>query len=392
VSGLTLERLLGDEPTRQREFPICRRIAYLAHAAVGPLPRRVVKAVTAYLQRASEKPQDFDGVMAEMEEVRKSAARLISAETGETALLGPTSLGLSMFALGLDWRSGDEVVCYRDDYPATIYPLLELRRRGVDVVYVEPETPGMITPEIVAAALTKRTRLVALASCNFVTGFRLDLAAIGRMLRERGILFAVDGIQSVGAFPLVAPEVDFMSADSHKWLLGPETAGIVFVKKERLEELRPILLGGSNAAAPNNIAQDEIRFLPGARRYEPGALNFPGLAGMKAAIDLQLELGPDAIADHLGRLKRMAVERLQSLGCILLRPTEGANVSSITTFSRPGADSAKLVGALEKEGVIVSLRFDRAGKNYVRISPHFYNTFEEMERMIGILERALTDR
>ena len=96
----------------------------------------------------------------------------------------------------------------------------------------------------------------------------------------------MDAIQSLGAFPLVAPEVDFLSADSHKWLLGPETAGIVYVKKERQEELRPILLGGANAAAPNNIAQDEIRFLPGAQRYEPGALNLAGLAGMKAAIDL----------------------------------------------------------------------------------------------------------
>ena len=386
---LTLERLLGEEPTRLREFPICRRVAYFAHAAVGPLPRRVVEAVTAYLQRASEKPQDFDGVMAEMEEVRKSAARLISAEPGEIALLGPTSLGMSLFALGLEWSSGDQVVCYRDDYPATIYPWLELRRRGVEVVYLEPETPGVITPEIVAAALTERTRLVALASGNFLTGFRPDLGAIGRMLRERGVLLAVDAIQSLGAFPLVAPEVDFLSADSHKWLLGPETAGIVYVKKERQEELRPILLGGANAAAPNNIAQDEIRFLPDARRYEPGSLNFPGLAGLKAAIDLQLELGPEAIADHLLRLKRATVERLQSFGCMILPPAEGANVSSITTFSHPAIDSAKIVRALDVHGVIASLRFDRAGNSYVRISPHYYNTRGEVERMLEVLEPTL---
>jgi cysteine desulfurase/selenocysteine lyase len=389
VSGRTLERLLGDEPTRQHEFPICRRVIYLAHAAVGPLPRCVVEAVTAYLQRASEKPQDFDGVMAEMEEVRKSAACLVGAEPGEVALLGPTSLGMSLFALGLEWVSGDQVVCYRDDYPATIYPWLELRRRGVEVVYLEPETPGVITPEIVAAAITERTRLVALASGNFLTGFRPDLGAIGRMLRERGVLMAVDAIQSLGAFPLVAPEVDFLSADSHKWLLGPETAGIVFVKKERQEELRPILLGGANAAAPNNIAQDEIRFLPGAQRYEPGALNLAGLAGMKAAIDLQLELGPQAIAEHLLQLKSLALERLQSLGCVILPPIEGANVSSITTFSHPSVDSQRLVRTLNVHGVIASLRFDRLGKSYVRISPHFYNTLREMEGTLEILERTI---
>ncbi len=392
MSGLTLARLLGDESERQQKFPICRRVAYFAHAAVGPLPRCVVAAMTAYLERASEHPQNFDGVMAEMDSVRKSAARLLGAEAEEIALLGPTSLGLSLFALGLEWATGDEVVCYRDDYPAIVYPWLELRRRGVEIVYSQPATLGMITPEVVAAALTKRTRLVALASCNFLTGFRPDLGAIGRLLRERGVRFAVDGIQSVGAIPLLAPEVDFLSVDSHKWLLGPETAGIVFVKKERFEELRPILLGGANVAAPDNIAQDEIRFPPDARRYEPGALNFAGLCGMKAAIDLILELGPESIADHLRQLKRILLERLYSLGCSILPPADGAGTSSITSFSHPSADSAKLVRALEEEGVIVSLRFDRSGKSYVRVSPHFYNTVGEVERMITVLERTLKAR
>ncbi len=125
--------------------------------------------------------------MAEMDSVRKSAACLLGAEAEEIALLGPTSLGLSLFALGLEWAAGDEVVCYRDDYPAIVYPWLELRRRGVEIVYLQPATLGMITPEVVASALTKRTRLVALASCNFLTGFRPDLGAIGRLLRERGV-------------------------------------------------------------------------------------------------------------------------------------------------------------------------------------------------------------
>jgi cysteine desulfurase/selenocysteine lyase len=392
VSGLTLEALLGNEATRQREFPICRKKIYFAHAAVGPLPARVVAAMTAYLRRAAEEPQDFEAVMAAMEEVRGSAARLLGAEAAEIALLGPTSLGLSLVALGIDWRAGDKVVCYRDDYPATVYPWLELRRRGVEVVYLKPKMLGAITPETVEAALTNRTRLVALASCNFLTGFRIDLEGIGRLLCERDVLFAVDGIQSLGAFPLPVEQIDFMSADSHKWLLGPETAGIFFVNKRHHEELRPILLGGANAVAPNNIAQDEIRFLPGAQRYEPGALNFAGLFGMKAAIDFVFELGDETIAHHLLALKRQAVERLRAMAFEILPPAEGANVSSITTFFHPAMDSAELLRTLEASGTIASLRFDRAGQSYVRISPHFYNTHDELERMLKTLEQALSGR
>ncbi len=389
MSEAALERLLGEEGTREREFPICRHQIYFAHAAVGPLPKRVTGAMNRYLQRASEESQDFDALCGQMEEVRAAAARFVGADASEIALLGPTSLGLSLVANGLAWRAGDEVVCYGDDYPAIVYPWLELGRRGVELVYLQSDTPGVITLENVEAALTKRTRLVALASCNFLTGYRPDLEAIGRMLRERGVLFAVDAIQSLGAFPFPAAAVDFMSADSHKWLLGPETAGIVFVKKERQAELRPTLIGGSNVVAPNNIAQREIAFVRGAQRYEPGAMNYAGLFGLEAALDLQTEFGVDIIADRLRKLKRAAVECLQSLGCILLPPAEGPNSSSITTFSHPASDSAEIVRALAAERVIASLRFDRAGNSYVRISPHFYNTLEEIEGMSEVLERAL---
>ena len=389
MSQSALDRLLGEEAARQREFPICQRKIYFAHAAVGPLPRRVTDAMVQYLSRASEEPQDFDALVAQMAEVRKSAAQLIGARAEEIALLGPTSLGLSIIANGIDWRAGDEVVCYRDDFPANVYPWLELRPRGVEVVYLRAETPGVITPEIVGSALTKRTRLVALTSCHFLTGFRIDLDAIGRLLKERGVLFAIDGIQSLGAFPLSVEHVDFMSADSHKWLLGSETAGIVFVKSERFEQLRPTLLGGSNVLAPHDAALDEINFVPGAQRYEPGALNYAGLIGMKAAIDLVIELGPDAIAAHLLALKRAAVERLQQMGFEILPPTDGANASSITTFSHPEMDSATLLRAFEKHDVVPSLRWDRAGKSYIRISPHFYNTFDEVTRAMAVLARAL---
>ena len=212
----------------------------------------------------------------------KPAPGCIDATPEEIALLGPTSLGLSLFAGGLDWQPGDEVVYHADDYPANVYPWLDLARRGVVPRALQPERPGEITPAVVAAALTPRTRLVALASAYFLTGYRIDVDAIGQMLHERGVLFSLDAIQTLGAFPFSVRHVDFLAADAHKWMLGPLAAGIVYVKRAHFERLRPILLGAANVRSPDFISQGEIRFSDTAARYEPGVLNLgpdPGHGG-----------------------------------------------------------------------------------------------------------------
>jgi len=283
-----------DEAQRRALFPVCRDKIFLAHAGVTPLPAPVADAVCAYTRMSAENPQEFGAVLRHVKETRRVCADFIGAGADEIALLGPTSLGLSLFANGMPWREGDEVICYHGDYPANVYPWLELRRRGVVVRHLEPAQPGEITPELVAAALTPRTRLVALASAHFITGYRIDVDAIGALLHERGVLFSLDAIQTLGAFPTRVTRVDFLSADAHKWLLGPLAIGIVFVKKEHFELLRPTLLGAWNIVSPNFQAQDEIQFVPTAQRYEPGVLNIGGIYGMRAAIELISGRGIDA--------------------------------------------------------------------------------------------------
>jgi selenocysteine lyase/cysteine desulfurase len=316
-------------------------------------------------------------------------ADFIGAKAEEIALLGPTSLGLSLFANGLPWCEGDEVVCYHGDYPANVYPWLELARRGVLVRYLEPAEPGAITPELVERALTPRTRLVALASAHFFTGYRIDVDAIGAMLHGRGILFSLDAIQTLGAFPTRVTHVDFLSADAHKWLLGPLAIGIVFVKKEHFELLRPTLLGAWNVQCPNFVTQDEIRFFPTAQRYEPGVLNAAGIYGLKAAIELIDSHGIDIIAARLLELKAHLLSRLEPLGFQLHGPRAAPAASAITTVRHERASSATLFAALENAGVIASLRHDREGRDYLRFSPHFYNTEAELDRVAEILRGAL---
>ena len=381
---LTLDALLADETLRRREFPVIKDSLFLAHAGVTILPRRVATAMQDHAEQSCLRMQEYPEAWRAVTETRITAARLIGAQPSEIALIGPTSIGLSLVASGLDWQPGDEVVCYLDDYPANVYPWTDLARKGVTVRLLQPDAPGAITLELVEAALTPKTRLVALASCHFLSGYRLQIAPIGQLLRSRGILFCLDAIQTVGAFPTTVEHVDFLSADSHKWMLGPMSAGIFYVKESLHDQLRPALLGSWNVRSPQFIAQPEIAFERGGRRYEPGALNVNGILGMKAGIDLLLEVGIDAIAAHLLRLKKRLTDRLTPLGFRFLGPTSGPNASGISTaFREPGSGLAlePLFDALAQRRIHPSLRHDRSGRALMRFSPHFYNTEAEMDRL-----------
>ncbi len=377
--------LFPDEAERNRLFPVTRKLRFFSHAAVTPFPACVADAMHEQIRVSAEGPQEFAQTLRDMKQARQVCAELIGARQEEIALLGPTSLGLSLFANGIPWEAGDEVVCYAGDYPANVYPWLELRRKGVVVRYLEPERPGEITPALVEAALTPRTRLVALASAHFFTGYRIAVEEIGAMLHARGVLFSVDAIQTLGAFPLNVEHVDFLSADAHKWMLGPVAIGIVYVKQRHFELCRPTLLGAWNVYSPNFITQDEIRFVPTAQRYEPGVLNIPGIYGMKAAVDLFLEHGTDRIAARLLELKAYLVAGLRERGFDILGPTEGPAASGITTFRHPHKSPTELFAKLEQAGVTSSLRHDREGRDYLRFSPHFYNTEEEVDVALRVL-------
>ena len=309
-----LHDLVDNEEKRRAAFPICRNKIFMAHAAVTALPRVVADAVIRFTEESAANFENFAALLKSIQEARASAANLIGSSPEEIALIGPTSLGLSLFANGIDWRPGDEVICYLDDYPANVYPWLNLRSRGVTVRLLQPAETGALTPELVADALTPRTRLVALASCNFVSGYRIDLNAIGKLLREKEILFSVDAIQTLGAFPTTVEYVDFLSADAHKWMLGPLAIGIVYVRKECFDLCRPTLLGSWNVKAPGFVAQEEIEFQPTAQRYEPGAMNVMGIFGMKAAIDLLLDIGIPRVADRILTITARLAGGLQRFG------------------------------------------------------------------------------
>ncbi len=383
---MDIATVLKDEALRQQEFPVTKQKAFLAHAAVCALPQRVATAMTDFTTRCTRSDQEVMQSEAMMDETRKLAAQLINAKPEEIALVGPTSLGLSLIANGLNFRKHDNVVVYFEDYPSNVYPWMTLADRGVEVRFLNIRELGRLRVTDIMGQIDEQTRMVAIASCHFLAGWRVELETLGKQLRNKGILFCVDGIQTLGAFPTTVEYIDFMAADAHKWLLGPCSAGILYVRKELQDRLMPTVYGWHNVRSPNFVAQEEIVFRADARRYEAGTNNLVGIAGLQAAFKLIAEVGVENIGRELMRKRSYLVPKLQAKGyTVLYADAAPQNCSGIVTFQKPGTDLAALNQTLIEGGVQISLRADRKGQQYLRVSPHFYNTDEELERLLKLL-------
>lgn len=383
---MDIATVLKDETLRQQEFPVTKEKAFLAHAAVCALPRCVATAMQDYTTRCTQGDQESvlpDGLL---HNTRKLAAELINAKPEEIALVGPTSLGLSLIANGLNFRKHDNVLVYFDDYPSNVYPWMTLADRGVEVRFLNIRDLGKLRVTDIMGQVDEQTRMVAIASCHFLTGWRVELETIGRQLRSKNILFCVDGIQTLGAFPTNVEHIDFLAADAHKWLLGPCSAGILYVRKELQDRLMPTVYGWHNVRNPNFVAQEEIVFRADAQRYEAGTNNLIGLAGLHAALKLLQAVGVENIGRELLRKRSCLTPRLQEKGyTVLYADAPPQNSSGIVTFHKPGTDLAALHQKLLENSVQISLRTDRKGQQYLRVSPHFYNTDEELERLLRLL-------
>jgi cysteine desulfurase / selenocysteine lyase len=382
---MTLQELHADETLRQREFPVTRDKVFLAHAGVCPLPRRVAEVIRGYAEQSTRGDQE-SLLSAFLHRSRELAAGVLQAQPEEIALVGPTSLALSFVAGGLQFRKSDNIVVYFDDYPSNVYPWMALADRGVEVRFLNLRHLGRIRAMDVLGQVDEATRLVSLASCHFISGYRIELDEIGSALRKRGILFCVDGIQTVGAFPTTVQNVDFLAADAHKWMLGPCAAGILYVRKAVQDQLQPIVFGWHNVRCPNFVAQKELAFRSGAHRYEAGTHNWLGLTGLNAALELLLEIGIESIAAELLRKRAWLVPALQAKGYTVLEANASAeNASGIVSFFRPNVDLPALWQRLDQANIVTSLRSDRSGQQFIRLSPHFYNTDTELQRVLELL-------
>lgn len=386
VARMTLAEVLENEELRRHEFPVAQDKIFLAHAGDCPLPRRVSEAITKYARQCTTGDQETIIYPMILNEGRKLAAQLLNCQPDEVAFVGPTSLALSFIASGLKFRKGDNVLIYFEDYPSNVYPWLALADQGIEVRLLNTRGLGAIRPRDVVGQLNEGTRMVALASCHFISGFRIDYQAIGEALHQRNILFCVDAIQTLGAFATTTENVDLLAADAHKWLLGPCGAGIMYVRRSVQDRVTPPIYGWNNVRCPSFVAQEQIVFRNGSQKYEAGTHNLLGIVGLVAAMELILEVGVENISRELLRKRSWLVPALQQKGYTVLQadsPAESA--SCIVSFFKPGSDLTPSHQKLLDAGIVTSLRVDRTGQKYIRLSPHFYNTDAELRRVLALL-------
>lgn len=365
-------------------FPITRELVHFNHAGVSPVSTRVVEAMTDFLELSARTGILHYGEMeARAERAREKFARLIHASTEEIAFIKNTSEGLARVANGIAWRGGDQIVTTSLEYPSNVYPWWHLASRGVKTLMV-PHREGRLRMEDLEAALAPPTRLLAISSVEFGNGFRNDLETLGRMCRARGVWFCVDGIQSLGVQPLDVArcQIDFLAADAHKWLLCVEGIGGFYVSRRLIGEIDPVNVGWKSVLNRSDYFTYDLRFPDSALKFEEGSLNLCSLWGLDAALELVLEAGVPAIERRVMHLLDRLIEGLGARGYPLSSSLEPKERSGIVTFRpRPGGEDAHaLVRRLRREGFIT---VERAGS--IRLSPHFYNNEEEIDRFLKTL-------
>jgi selenocysteine lyase/cysteine desulfurase len=371
------------ETDYRAEFPVTREWSFLNHAAVAPLSKRAHDRILEWAHDFTYHGNIREAEWyREIEDVRKVSADLIGAEPREIAFLKNTSEGLSLVAEGLGLKAGESVVTVKGEFPANVYPWLHLQSRGIDVRQVAPVERGRIRIEDLAAAIDGTTRLLSISFVQYASGFRSDLTAIGRLCRERNVLYCVDAIQGLGVFPVDVEtmQIDFLAADGHKWLLSPEGAAIFYCRHDLLERLRPTSVGWKSVVGYSDYAKIDFRLPDAASRFECGSMNVPGIVGLGASLRLLQEVGIETVRERVRVLTDDLVLQLEAIGAPVFSPRGVEEWSGIVSFDLPGREPRRVKKHCLERKVVLAYRDGR-----LRASPHFYNNGDDIEALIGAL-------
>ncbi len=374
VSGIVSEARTGVEAFAD-QFPVTDNLVYLNHAAVAPLCGPAAEAMKGLVDDACLFGSiHYDKWMQAYDGLRRSAAKLINASPGEIAIVKNTSEGIATIALGLNWKPGDRVIAFREEFPSNYYPWLRLEARGVDLTWLSIYD----SLDKIAQALPG-AKLLAISYVNYLSGYRVNLNEIGRLCQSEGCFFFVDAIQGMGALPLDVEEthIDALAADGHKWMLGPEGNGVLYVRRKWLDAIEPVEFGWTNPAKYADYSSRDMTLRPDAGRYECGTLNTVGCFGLKAAIDLLLNVGIEKIAPAVLELADQLESGARAKGYEVIIPRTEATGSGIVSIRHPSLTSSQVVSKLKQQNIVAAPR-----QGWVRLSPHFYITPEHIERVL----------
>ncbi len=366
----------------REQVPAARQWAYFDHAAVAPISRPAQEVFAEWLDDvALNGGVNWHKWRRRLEETRSAAASLLGADLDEIAFIRNTTEGVTLVAEGFPWQPGDNVVTPGGEFPSNYYPWVNLKSRGVEVRVV-PSEDGRVSLEQLEAACDQRTRIIAVSWVEYSTGWRHDLDALADLAHRLGALLFVDGIQGLGVCPLDVRRtpVDFLAADGHKWLLGPEAAGVLYIRREHLDLLRPLGVGWNSVRHAGDFSNTAFDLKPSAGRYEGGAYNMGGLLALGASLKLLLQFGIQRIFERVVEYTELVCERLRSVGASIASDRSEKHRSSIVSFELPNKDPVEVRRQCRKAGVALNCRNGR-----LRVSPHAYNNEDDLEQLLTVL-------
>lgn len=372
---------------RHPEFPLVDDLCYLNHAAVSPWPKRTSEAVIAFAQQNTRYGSHFYlDWLAKEAELRRQLQSLINAPSSDDiALVKNTSEALSFVAYGLSWQAGDNIVSSNEEFPSNRMPWQSLENQGVE--FRQADLSSADTPEEALFALVdERTRLLTISSIQFASGLRMDLEKIGEFCRQRDVLFCIDAIQSLGAvqFDVQACHADFVMADGHKWLFGPEGLGVFYSSAKARELLKLTQYGWHNMKDTHNYENKPWEIHPTARRFECGSPNMLGIHALSASLSLLLETGMatvEALVLKNAELVKAAIADNKQLS--LITSAHSALKSGIVVFKHRSIANETLYKYLQNNSVVCAMR-----GGGIRFSPHFYNSEQEIVRAFELIAKA----
>jgi selenocysteine lyase/cysteine desulfurase len=362
----------------RRQMPVAQRWAYFDHAAVAPLSGPAQQAIVDWSQQAVWSGDvDWLTWSQQVQGLRALVAAMIHSQPEEIALTHNTTAGINLVAEGFPWQPGDNVVTLADEFPTNQYPWLQLADRGVETRRV-PVDAGRADPDRLTAACDQRTRVVSVSWVGYGSGWRNDLPRLAQIAHAHGALLLVDAIQALGVFPLDvrATPIDFLAADGHKWMLGPEGAGVFYLRREHLDRLCPRGIGWNSVVGAHDFSRIELDLKPTAERYEGGSQNMVGMIALKASLELLAEFGQEALSRRVLEITDLACERLIASGAVIHSDRRPPHRSGIVSFELPGRDPLAVRRRCLEQGVVLSCRAGR-----LRISPHAYNDQSDIERL-----------
>lgn len=385
-----------DEARLKQLFPIKEKYAYFMSSASGPLPKTTFETLKSFDElMMTESAAAFPKWLAMAEETRAKGAQLLDCSPKSVAFVKNTGVGLWIASRMIDWQEGDEILLPRGEFPSNIHPWLSLEPLGVKIRWLEPESPHFyrphVTPDAVAAAITEKTRLLSVSFVQYDDGCRRDVNALGKLCKEREIVFVVDAIQGLGALPFSSRDcqADFVSAGSQKWLLSPPGNGLLYVAPRWLDEPRIPNFGWLSVHDPYNtdvgsFSDAEKRVLSDARRFEEGTLNYPGIAALGASIEFLLKEKIDVISNRIKALTDHLCDGLLEAGCEIISPREDSRWSGIVSFTHPAASAKQIDRTFKQQNIITTVRND-----WLRVAVHYFNDEGEIDRLVDALQRLI---